>query len=82
MYCSAFVQHLFRKIGFDLAPGVSGKNTTPEDLARTLIPHTRYILKRQPADRPLVKLGKQIRSRLEQRVGKLKSKQSKSSKLE
>src|SRR2546421_6769831 len=34
MYCSAFVQHLFRKIGVDLAPGVDAKNTTPEDISR------------------------------------------------
>src|SRR5215471_4938262 len=35
MYCSAFVQHLFRKAGLDLAPVVDGKNTTPEDIAET-----------------------------------------------
>src|SRR5439155_11765621 len=27
LYCSAFVQHLFRKAGIDLAPGVNAKNT-------------------------------------------------------
>src|SRR6185436_1734654 len=35
MYCSAFVQHLFRKMGVELAPGVNGKNTTPQDVFRT-----------------------------------------------
>jgi hypothetical protein len=34
MYCSALMQHLFRKPGLDLAPGVDLKNTTPEDIAR------------------------------------------------
>lgn len=46
MYCSAFVQSVFRKIGLDLAPGVDSKNTTPEDIARTTLPHTTYWLQR------------------------------------
>jgi hypothetical protein len=45
-FCSAFVQHLFRQIGIDLAPGVSAKHTTPEDIAATLVPHTRWVLER------------------------------------
>lgn len=47
MYCSAFVQHLFRKTGFELAPGVDGKNTTPEDISRSPVPHTTYLLQRE-----------------------------------
>jgi hypothetical protein len=47
MYCSAFVQHLFRKIGVDLAPGVDPKNTTPEDIARAKVPHRAYVLERK-----------------------------------
>jgi hypothetical protein len=47
-YCSAFVHHLFRCAGMDLAPGLDEKNTTPEDLWRTLSPHTAYILRREP----------------------------------
>jgi hypothetical protein len=46
LYCSALVQHLFRKLGFDLAPGVDCKNTTPEDIARTALPHVTYMLQR------------------------------------
>src|SRR5258706_3265546 len=45
-YCSAFVQHLFRKAGIELAPGVHGKNTTPEDISRTPVPHITYLLER------------------------------------
>lgn len=45
-YCSAFVQHLYRKAGVDLAPGLPDKQTTPEDLARTPVPHTLHILER------------------------------------
>jgi len=37
LYCSALLQHLFRKAGLDLAPGVDLKNTTPEDVCRTPI---------------------------------------------
>src|SRR6266478_9592719 len=44
MYCSAFVQFLFRKAALDLAPGIDGKNTTPEDIARTGLPHVTYLL--------------------------------------
>jgi hypothetical protein len=45
-YCSAFVHHLFRASGVDLAPGLEEKHTTPEDLWRTLAPHTRFVLDR------------------------------------
>jgi hypothetical protein len=46
MYCSAFVQYVFRQAGLDLAPGVDMKNTTPEDLARTTVPHVTFWLHR------------------------------------
>jgi hypothetical protein len=47
MYCSAFVQWIFRKSGLDLSPGVHFKNTTPEDIARTTLPHVTYRLQRK-----------------------------------
>jgi hypothetical protein len=47
MYCSAFVQHVFRKAGLDLAPGVDLKHTTPEDIARTRTAHTTWLLERR-----------------------------------
>lgn len=47
MFCSALVQHLFRKAGLDLTPGVDLKNTTPEDIARTGLPHVIYVLRRE-----------------------------------
>jgi hypothetical protein len=58
MYCSAFVQLIFRKIGLDLAPGVDFKNTTPEHIARTTLPHVTYWLQRPipPRKRPFSKL--------------------------
>ena len=47
-FCSAFVRHVYEQAGIELAPGVALKNTTPEDIARTAVPHTAYVL-----DRPL-----------------------------
>lgn len=49
VYCSALVQHLFRKAGLDLAPMVDSKNTTPEDIARSATPHASYLLQRAVA---------------------------------
>lgn len=46
MFCSAFVQHLYLKVGIDFAPEVATKLTTPEDIAQTLVPHTAYVLLR------------------------------------
>jgi hypothetical protein len=61
MYCSAFVHHLFRQAKLDLAPGVHLKNTTPEHLARTSLPHQAYVLDREPApstlERPRIERG-------------------------
>jgi hypothetical protein len=64
MYCSAFVHYLFRQAGIDLAPGVDMKNTTPEDIARTLVPHATFWLDREA---PRTRLA-QIQLRLHRRV--------------
>jgi hypothetical protein len=64
MYCSAFVQHLFRKAGLELAPGVVGKNTTPEDIAQTSIPHVTYLLSREQAESKIVALKSRLRRRI------------------
>ena len=61
VHFSALVQHLFRKAGLDLAPGVDLKNTTPEDIARTAIPHTTYLLQRQVAHSKLTELKSRVR---------------------
>jgi hypothetical protein len=68
MYCSAFVQHLFRKMGLDLAPGVVGKNTTPEDIAQTSVPHVTYLLSREQAENKLVALKSRLRRRIRARL--------------
>jgi cell wall-associated NlpC family hydrolase len=47
MYCSGFVQHIFDKAGINLAPGVHPSHGTPEDISRTPLPHTTYLLQCQ-----------------------------------
>jgi hypothetical protein len=61
MYCSAFVQHLFRKTGVELAPGVDGKNTTPQDVFRTSVPHVSYLLQRREPRTSLDELKIRVR---------------------
>jgi hypothetical protein len=61
IFCSALVQHLFRKAGLDLAPGVDLKNTTPEHIARTALPHVTYLLQREAAPGRLAELRTRVR---------------------
>lgn len=73
VYCSAFVQRLFHRAGIDLVPGVTGKNTTPEDIARTLVPHVTYLLQREkPADAKNTGLRRKIRVRVRASLRKIK----------
>jgi hypothetical protein len=68
MYCSAFVQHLFQKMGLELAPGVHRKNSTPEDIWRTAVPHVRYVLKREEPTNKLQEFRKKLRRRVRARI--------------
>jgi hypothetical protein len=61
VFCSAFIQHLFHKAGIELAPGVHGKNTTPEDISRTTVPHVTYLLKRGAVPTRLARLRVRLR---------------------
>jgi hypothetical protein len=72
MYCSAFVQHLFRKAGIDLAPGVHDKNTTPEDISRTAAPHVTYLLKRETPIGVISEARAKLRRRVQTRIEKIK----------
>jgi hypothetical protein len=67
-FCSAFVHHLFRRAGIDLLPGVDVKHTAPEDLARSTLPHTKYVLKRAVPSSRLRRLAKGIRRRIRVRL--------------
>jgi len=77
MYCSAFVQHLFRRAGIDLAPGVEAKNTTPEDISCTAVPHVTYLLQREGARSGVKSLGVNLRRRLGARLNNLKATRAK-----
>ncbi|MFN7974594.1 MAG: hypothetical protein U0166_19950 [Acidobacteriota bacterium] len=61
LYCSAFVRHLFLKIGIDLAPDLHHKNTTPEDIARTAVPHATYLLERPAVETKLTKAAARLK---------------------
>ena len=64
MYCSAFVQHLFRKMGLELAPGIDGKNTTPEDISHSPVPHVMYLLEREAPCSAVDTLKRRARARM------------------
>ena len=68
VFCSALVQHLFRKAGLDLTPGVTEKHTTPEDLARTTAPHATFLLLRELT--PSLKNRRVRMPRIKPRAGK------------
>src|SRR5262249_47540801 len=72
MYCSAFVQFLFRKAGLDLVPGVDCKNATPEDLARTQVPHITYCLQREVARSKVKAFNQRVSRRVRAHLRKLK----------
>jgi len=72
LFCSALVQHLFRRAGLDLAPGVDLKNTTPEDIARTALPHITYLLQRKAPRGKLAALQAHLRRRVGARIRQMK----------
>lgn len=66
-YCSAFVRHVFDQIGIGLALGVAVKNTTPHDLATTLVPHKKWQMIRQEPAQGMREMIRSVRTRLRQR---------------
>jgi hypothetical protein len=64
VFCSAFVQYLFRQAGLDLAPGVDNKNTAPQDIANAELPHTIYVLQREISTDPARELKRAVQARL------------------
>ena len=46
LYCSAMVQHCFAAADIAFMPGVTQKNTTPQDVFATPVAHTAYVLVR------------------------------------
>jgi len=72
IYCSAFVKQLFHKTGIDLVPGVAGKNTAPEDLANSPLPHVKYLLLREMPGARVAALARKIKTGVRARVEKIK----------
>jgi hypothetical protein len=72
VYCSAFVQRLFRNAGIELAPGVADKNTTPEDISRTPVPHTTHVLQREAAPGKAAELKRKIQVRIRAGLRKIR----------
>lgn len=67
-YCSAFVRHVFAAAGVDLVCGIAEKNTAPEHLARTAVPHTQWRMIRGEAPVSRVRrLVKRVRAKLRKR---------------
>jgi hypothetical protein len=67
-FCSAFVQHVYRQIGIDLAPGINAKHTTPEDISGTLVPHTRWVLVRDIGESKVRAKVKTVLTRVKNRA--------------
>lgn len=44
VYCSAMVQHCYAQIGVQFSDGLAVKNTMPEDIATTKVPHQRHAV--------------------------------------
>ncbi len=67
-YCSSFVRHVFAQAGVDLASGIAEKNTAPEHIASSVLPHTRWILTRGAAPTSRVRaIVKRVRAKLKKR---------------
>lgn len=76
LFCSAFVQRLFREAGVDLAPGVNDKNTTPEDISNTPVPHVTYLLQRQTAAGKIARFRTRLRRRVQTRIRRIRTRSS------
>jgi predicted transcriptional regulator YdeE len=58
-FCSAFVRHAIAAAGIDLAAGIDEKNTAPEHIMRTTVPHTKWVMAR--GDVPVSKVRGLVR---------------------
>jgi hypothetical protein len=76
VYCSAFVRRLFERLEIDLVPGVAGKNTAPEDIASSPLPHVKYLLLREIPEMKSVALAKKIKTRVRARLAKIKQRRN------
>ena len=68
-FCSAFVRHVFAEAGVDLVSGIAEKNTAPEHIAGTAVPHTKWVMVRGAVPESRVRgLVKRVRARLRRKA--------------
>ncbi len=72
LFCSAFVRRLYAGAGVDLSPGIADKHTTPEDIFRTALPHTRYVLRRDDSQGKMAGLRAKMRGKIKSPIERLK----------
>ena len=72
VFCSAFVRRLYASVGLDLAPGIADKHTTPEDIFRTMLPHTRYVLRRHESHGKAAEFRDKVRGKIKAPIERLK----------
>jgi hypothetical protein len=77
LFCSAFVRQLYARAGVDLAPGLAAKHTTPEDIFRTVLPHTRYVLRRHDSQGKITGLRARLRQKVKAPMARLKARRGK-----
>lgn len=68
LFCSAFVHHLFRRAGLDLAPGLDIKHTTPEDVFRSPAATTIWLLERERVPSKLRRIAAAGRAKVRARL--------------
>lgn len=77
LFCSAFVRLLFSRANVDLAPAIVAKHTTPEDIFRTTLPHTRYVLRRHESHGKIAGLRARLRQKVKAPMERLQARRAK-----
>ena len=69
-FCSALVRHMFSKVACDLTPGLDVKNTAPEDIFRSPVPHRVWTLERAMPHSRIKALAGRVKQRMRTRLGR------------
>ena len=69
-FCSALVRHMFSKANCDLTPGLDVKNTAPENLFRSPVPHDTWTLERTMPHSHLRAMARRVKQRVRTRLGR------------
>lgn len=63
-YCSSFVRYVFAEAGVEIAPGSAVKNTTPEDIHRSGVEHTEWLLVRRAPVSKVKAVVRRVKARI------------------